>query len=284
MRAAFLGLGIMGLPMARNAARAGHEITAYNRTEHDFRELTQAGGKIVDSAAEAVADAEVVVVMLTGPEACDAVLLGPDGAGKALSGKLVVNMSTVPPAYTKTLAERLAAIGARFIDAPVSGSRQPAEEGTLVILAGGASDDVAAAEPVLSALGSKVVRCGPVGMGATMKLCVNLTLGTMAEGLAEGVELARSGGLSAETFLDVVLAGPLGNKLFAMKRPLLVSGDFAPQFPLKHMAKDLGFVVNMATETGADIPLGRANAELYRRAVEDGHGDIDFAGILSARK
>lgn len=276
----FIGLGIMGAPMAANLRKAGHPLIVYNRTAGKAAPLVQAGARVADTPAAVAAAADTVILMLTGPAAIDAVLSGPDGLlTKPLDGKRIINMSTVPPAYTAGLAETLAAHGAHLIDAPVSGSKKPAEDGTLVILAGGDEAEITAAEPLLLAMGKQVVRCGGTGHGSAMKMAVNLLLGTMMAGLAEAVTLGEKCGLDISVLLDTILAGPLGCGLFQLKREMLLAHDFPPQFPYKHMAKDLGFVLETAEDAGAPVPLGRTVAGLYRAEAEPALADQDFAAV-----
>lgn len=275
-RIGFLGLGIMGRPMTINLLKAGFDVTAHNRTPRDFSELKEAGASMAASPAECVRRAEVVILMLTGPEACDAML---ESEGVDLSGKLVVNMSSVPPDYSRELAGKVDRAGGRFVDAPVSGSQKPAQEGTLVILAGGDDADIDQAEEALLAMGKKVVRCGSAGSGAMMKMAVNLLLSVMMEGLAEMMDFGKKGGLSTETMLDVVLGGPLSNMLFELKREMFLTGEYPAQFPLKHMAKDSRFIVHTADNTGASIPCGRTAREFFNRAENEGLGEEDFAAV-----
>lgn len=281
MKIGIIGLGIMGVPMAKNIMGDGFELKAANRTPERFAPLEGTGATFTDSPRELAEWADVLVLMLTGPEAIDAMLFGTEGAAGSLGlGKTVVNMSTVPPSYTCELAELVTGTGASFVDAPVSGSKKPAEDGTLVILAGGRDSAIDAVEPVLLAMGSKVVRCGPTPAGSMMKMSVNLLLGAMMEGLAEMLNFGLRGGLSMDTMLEVVLGGPLSSGLFQLKEPMFHGCEFPPQFPAKHMAKDLKFVVDTAYETGARAPSAYSNLQLYRRAMAKGWGDDDFATVF----
>jgi 3-hydroxyisobutyrate dehydrogenase-like beta-hydroxyacid dehydrogenase len=272
----FIGLGIMGAPMAANLLRAGHALTVHNRTPDKAAPLLAAGATTAPSPAALARTADTIVLMLTGPQAIDAVLAGDAGLLAAdLAGKRIINMGTVPPAYAVALGKRLASHGAVLIDAPVSGSKAPAEAGTLLVLAGGEAAAIDAVEPVLLAMGKAVLRCGPIGTGSAMKMAVNLLLATMMAGLAEAVNLGEKSGLDTALLLDTVLAGPLGCGLFAMKRDMLVQGAYPAQFPLRHMAKDLGFIMQAAQDAGAPLPLGKTVAGLYAGGPED----EDFAAV-----
>ena len=282
-RIGFLGLGIMGTAMARNCLRAGHDVTVWNRSAEPAQALAEAGAKVAATPAAAAASGDVIICMLTGPEACREVLFGPEGAAKSLGpGKTVVNMSTVSPTFAREAATDVRATGAQYVDAPVSGSKKPAEEGTLVILAGGDAAAIDAVEPVLLSMGKKVARCGAAGMGSTMKVTVNVLLGAMVASLAETVRLGEALGLTRDALLDVVMAGPMANDLFRLKDPMLRAGEFPPQFPAKHMAKDLRFAVEAAAEAHAPSPLLAVLAPLYRKLVDEGLGEADFAAVIKA--
>lgn len=279
----FLGLGIMGTAMSRNCLKAGHEVMVWNRSPQPPQALAAAGATVAATPAEAAAYGDVVIVMLTGPEACQAVLFGPHGAAQSLRpGKIVVNMSTISPAYAREAAAKVRATGADYVDAPVSGSKKPAEDGTLVILAGGAEASIAAVEPVLLAMGKKVARCGEVGLGSTMKITVNVLLGVMAEGLAETVRLGEALGLTRDALLDVVMAGPMANDLFRLKDPMFRADAYPPQFPAKHMAKDLRFAKDAAAAAGAVTPTLAVLTALFDKLVAAGLGEADFAAVIKA--
>lgn len=279
-RIGFIGMGIMGVPMAKNLLKAGHALTVYNRTAEKCAPVAAEGAAIAATPLELTKACDVIIVMLTGPEAIDNAFFGDEGASEACDGKIVINMSTVSPAYSRELAANLDALGAAFVDAPVSGSKKPAEEGTLVILAGGEEKTISQVEPILLGMGKKVVRCGPAPNGSMMKMSINLLLGAMCEGLAEMISFGERGGLDRKTMLDVIMAGPLKNGLFELKAPMFEKGEFPAQFPAKHMAKDLKFVVDTAYETGASAPAAHVLLQLYRKAVAMGLGDDDFAAVF----
>ena len=275
----FIGLGIMGKPMAKNLAKAGYNVTIYNRTKPKPEDYP--GLKIAAHPAELSKACDVVIMMLTGPEAIGSLLWGPDGAGKDLGpGKVLVNMSTVSPAYTARLSSEVEEGGAVFIDAPVSGSKKPAEDASLVILAGGPKETVDELEPVFLGMGKKVVYCGQAPMGSMMKMSINLLLGSMMEGLCEMLNFGRKGGLSVETMLDVVLSGPMSCGLFKLKEGMLREGEYPPQFPLRHMSKDLKFVADTAYDLKACVPSVHSLQQLFSAAMAKGHGDEDFAAVM----
>ncbi len=280
MKVGFIGMGIMGVPMSKNVLKAGNEVMVYNRTPERIAPVTKAGAKAVQTPKAAAQGADALILMLTGPEAVDSVLFGENGVlGGIKPGTPIINMSTVSPAYSRQLNERLAASSAVLIDAPVSGSKKPAEDGTLIILAGGPKEKVKELESLLLTMGKKVVYCGEAGQGSSMKMAVNLLLGIMMEGFCEAVNFGQRCGLVTETLLEAFLAGPLSCGLFNLKAEMLKNDDFPPQFPLRHITKDLRFVLQTADENGAAIPIGSSLFQLFRLASGQHWGDMDFAVV-----
>jgi len=276
----FMGLGIMGSAMAANIVKAGYPLMVYNRTPGKAEPFADLGAGVASSPRALAHAAQVSIAMVTGPEALDELLWGKDGAASGLgANKVFINMSSVSPRFTRELAEKLAPSGATFIDAPVSGTKKPAAEGTLLILAGGLEEQVKGVEPLLLTMSKKVIYCGPVGQGSMMKMTINLLLGLMMAGLAEALNFGRLGGLSLDAMLDTVFSGPLNCGLFQVKAGMLKENDFPPNFPLKHMTKDCKFIVDTAYETGAPAPLGHLLLHLYRLGVSQNLGDEDFAAI-----
>lgn len=275
----FAGMGIMGSAMAANLLKAGFDVTVYNRTRSKTQPLAGAGAKVADDPGGLARAVDVVVFMVTDPQAVDDLLDGGvlDNLGP---GKVLVNMSTVSPEYARSAAERVTASGAGYVDAPVAGSKKPATDGTLVILAGGPDELVDRVQPAFEAMGKKVVRCGKAGQGSAMKMVVNSLLAVKLQALAEAVNLGRRCGLDQQAILDFVLAGPLGCGLYEVKRPMLESGDYPTQFPLKHMLKDLGLVLDTASQVGARMPLSSAAQATYFGARQSGLGDKDFAAVM----
>ncbi len=276
----FIGMGIMGSRMAANLLDKGFEVTVFNRTKRKTAPLAEAGARIAACPRELAAHAEAVILMLTGPEAIDAALDGKKGLLAGLRpGTIVANMGTISPYETKELAGRVKDAGGVFVDAPVSGSKKPAEDGTLIVLAGGTKKALAAMKPAFLAMGKKIVHCGPAGSGTAMKMSVNLLLGVMLEGLAEALVLGRRQGLDPDLVLQTILDGPLACPLFAMKKDMLTSGTYPAQFPLTHMAKDMRFVVAAARGSGTLAPVAVAAARQYLLAEDKGLGKADAAAI-----
>ncbi len=276
----FMGLGIMGRPMAENILHAGWPLCVFNRSRERTSILAALGAQVAASPYELAQDSDIVVCMVTGPEAVYALLTGETGCARGLKeGTVFVNMSTVSPAYAKEFAAGLLPLGVQYVDAPVSGSQRPAEEGSLVILAGGQKELVTDLEPLFLAMGKKVVHCGDVGMGAMAKMSANMLLGGMMGALAETLCFARQGGLTDDTLFDLLAGGPMACDLFAMKEEMLRNGRYPAQFPLRHMAKDLKFVLDTAYATGAHTPTASVMLQLYRSALAQGWGDVDFSAI-----
>lgn len=279
-RIGFMGMGIMGQAMAQNLLRHKFPLGVYNRTAARCAILAELGARAAPSPRALAEASDVLIAMVSGPEAVYALLTGENGCARALDEtKTFVNMGTVSPAYARELARAIEPLGATYVDAPVSGSKKPAEEGRLVILAGGDPGRIKALEPVFLAMGKAVVRCGGVGQGSMMKMAVNLLLGAMMLGLAEAAALARGGGLSLEALFAVLAAGPMQCGLFGLKEPMLKRRRYPAQFPLRHMRKDLRAVVDTAQDVGAYAPLAHAALNAFGAAASRGLGDADFAAV-----
>ncbi|MEJ2060193.1 MAG: NAD(P)-dependent oxidoreductase [Gammaproteobacteria bacterium] len=277
----FIGLGAMGAPMAWNIHKAGYGLTVYNRSPDASRPFADAGITVQTSPAAVARDSDTVIIMVSDPAALDAVLHGPEGVLAGLGqNSLAINMSTVDHAATLQAAEAVTGAGGRFIDAPVSGTVKPAEDGTLVVLAGGEAADIDEATPLLEAMGKAVVRCGAAGQGTHMKLVLNLMLGGMMELLAEGLMLSRRFGLDAEQVLGAIAAGPLGAPLYQMKGEMMVKGRFPKQFPIDLLFKDMNLVLGEAGRNGVPLPAIAAVREQLSAARALGHGDEDMAAII----
>jgi 3-hydroxyisobutyrate dehydrogenase-like beta-hydroxyacid dehydrogenase len=279
----FMGLGIMGSAMATNIAKAGYPVMVYNRTPDKSSALAGRGVEVAPSPKVLARDTDVIVAMVTGPEALEELLWGAEGAAQELNDrKTFVNMSTVSPRFTRELQQKLAPLDVAFIDAPVSGSKKPAQEGTLLILAGGDRQRVEALTPLFNTMGKKVIYCGESGQGSMMKMVVNLLLGVMMEGFCEALNFGKLGGLTMEAMLDTILSGPLNCALYQMKLDMIAQDDFPASFPLQHMTKDFKFVLDTALETGASVPAAHTALQLYRLAVGKQWGELDFAAVHRA--
>jgi 3-hydroxyisobutyrate dehydrogenase-like beta-hydroxyacid dehydrogenase len=280
-RIGFIGLGAMGSRMARNIAKGGYALGVYNRNLARAESFRAEGAAVHATPAELAADSEAVVVMVTDPVALADVLAGEQGLLAGLrKGALVINMSTVSPEATLAAARDIEDAGGRFIDAPVSGTVKPAEEGTLVVLAAGDSRDVDAAESLLRTMGKAVVRCGAVGQATRMKLVLNLMLAGMMQALAEGLSLAESQALDGAAVLEAISGGPLAAGLYTMKGGMMLGNEFSKQFPVDLLFKDLNLVLDAAGKAHQSLPMTAAIRETFSAARALGYGDEDMAAVI----
>ncbi len=277
----FMGLGIMGAAMAANILKAGYPLMVFNRTPDKAQDLARMGAGVASSPKALAHAADIIIAMVTGPEAINSLVFGPTGAAAEFNPKKTfINMSSVSPQFTRDLAERLAGTGVTFIDAPVSGTKKPAEDGALVILAGGKQDKINELDPLFLTMGKKVIYCGPMGQGSMMKMFINLLLGVMMEGFAEAVNFGRLGGLDLEAMLETVFSGAMNAPMFQVKAPNFRDKNYPPAFPLKHLCKDAKFLLDTAYELGAPVPGGQMLLHLYRLGVAQGWGDQDISAIM----
>lgn len=277
----FMGLGTMGSAMATNILKGGYSLVIYNRTQEKTDTLRELGAEIAASPQVLASVSDAVITMVTGPKALADLLWGNQGAAQALTAeKVFINTSTVSPRFTREMTRRLLPTGATVIDAPVSGSRMAAEEGSLLVLAGGDRERIATVTPLLETFARKVVYCGDVGSGSMMKITINFLLASMMEGLAEALTFGKTGGLSTGTILEVIQAGPLGCALFGNKASMILEDDFPASLPLKQITKDLKFMLDTAYDSGANVPTGSVLLQLYRLGVSQGWGELDFSAIV----
>lgn len=281
----FIGLGAMGSAMAHNVRKGGFQLSVYNRTPDRCRSFQDAGIKVFTSPAELALSNDAIIIMVTDPVALNAVLNGDNGILAGLGNKpagtsLVINMSTVSPDATLNTAREVNAVGARFVDAPVSGTVKPAEDGTLIILAAGEDSDLAMAEPLLNTMSKAVIRCGTVGQATRMKLVLNLILAGMMQSLAEGLSLAGTQGLDGHAVLNALSGGPLGAGLYQMKGNMMLAQEFHKQFPVDLMFKDLNLVLETAGQAHLPLPMTAAIRESFSAARGLGYGDEDMAAII----
>jgi len=281
MRVAVLGTGIMGAPMARNLRKAGHEVRAWNRSTDKAEALAGDGVEPVAEIADAARGADVVVTMLSDGDAVESVV---DEALEAMDGAVLVQTSTIGPDATTRVAERAAAAGIPFVDAPVLGTKAPAEEGKLIVLASGPEGVRERVEPVFDAVGAKTLWVGEAGAGSRLKLVINTWLLALTEGLAEAIALAEALEVDPQTFLDAIDGGPMGPPYASMKGKLMIERDFPPSFPLELALKDARLALEAAEKQGLRVGLLAAVVEQMDRAVEAGHGREDMAATIHATR
>jgi 2-hydroxy-3-oxopropionate reductase len=277
----FIGLGIMGAPMAANLVAAGHEVTGYNRSPAKVAALVERGAKGASTVAEAVRGADVVITMLPdSPDVLD-VVTGEDGVlAHSHPGQLLVDMSTIRPEVSRQVAEAAAAKGVKALDAPVSGGEAGAVEGKLSIMVGGDAEAFGAARPVLEAMGTTIVHVGPSGSGQTVKAANQLIVAGNIQLLAEAVVFLERSGVDLERSIEVLGGGLAGSTVLNRKAPNMIKRDFTPGFRLELHHKDLGIVTTAAREAGVVIPLGAAAAQLVGAMVARGDGGLDHSGLL----
>lgn len=279
----FIGLGIMGTPMAKNLIRAGFRLTVWNRTAEKCAPLMELGATQAASPRQVVESSDITIAMLADPAAAEAVCRGGEGVVAGIRpGKGYVDMSTVAPETSQAVAAAVRGAGGLFLEAPVSGSKKPAEDGTLVILAAGDRPLFDQAQPALAAMGKKILFLGDVGQGARMKLVANMVMGGMMTMLCEGLTLGDRAGLNPEDILEVLDAGAMSNPMFRLKGPQIIQGSFPPAFPLKHMQKDLRLALNLGNQLGQALHTTAAANELFKTALGMGLGENDFAAVSRA--
>ncbi|TCP51998.1 2-hydroxy-3-oxopropionate reductase [Tamaricihabitans halophyticus] len=278
---AFLGLGIMGAPMAVNLLRAGFDVVGYNRSRAKVDAFVAAGGRGADSIAEAVAGADVVVTMLPDSPDVRDVMFADDGVlAHTAAGALLVDCSTIRPDVAREVAESSAARGVRALDAPVSGGEQGAIDGKLSIMVGGADADFAAARPVLDAMGTTVVHVGPAGSGQTVKAANQLIVAGNIQLVAEAVVFLEAHGVDTDSAVRVLGGGLAGSKVLEVKGAGMTGRTFTPGFRAELHHKDLGILTSAARDAGTATPLGAVVAQLMGALVAQGHGELDHSALI----
>ncbi|HEY4188490.1 MAG TPA: NAD(P)-dependent oxidoreductase [Polyangia bacterium] len=277
MRVGFIGLGIMGGGMAGNLLAKGHALTVWNRTAERAAKLRAAGAAWADSPRALAAASEVVCTCVADPAALLGVSEGRDGFLAGLSpGTLVIDFSTVGPAAVRQLDEACRARDARFLAAPVTGSKNAAAAGTLLLMCGGSPETFAAAQPILGAVGAKAILVGDVVQAAQMKLVGNLMIAHMVEALSEGTALAAGAGIGIEKVLEVVQASGYASPFWDFKGKALAARDFSTHFSIDLMHKDLTLALGLGDKQGVPLPGTSAIREVFQLARAQGKGDRDI--------
>ena len=277
---AALGTGVMGAPMARNLARAGHEVRAWNRSPDKAAALRDDGVDVHDDPAAAAAGADVVLTMLADADA----VLDVARRAKLAEGQIWWQASTIGIEGIEHCAALAQETGAVLVDAPVLGTRMPAEEGKLVVLASGPDSALDSLAPLFEAVGLRAMRLGPAGTATRLKLAVNLWVLAVTQGTAETIAFAQALGVEPEWVLEALEGGALDLPYFRMKSKLMLDEDFPASFALALAAKDARLVAEAAERNGADLPIARAVAERFTQATEAGHGDEDMAATYRLSK
>lgn len=277
MRIAFLGLGIMGKPMAQNLVKAGHDVKVWNRTP----------GKIVGGAhgaatpKEAAKDAEIVWLCVSDTAAVEQVLFGKDGVIESLKpGAIVVDSSTILPSASLKFAESVRARGGEFVDAPVTGSKTGAESGQLIFIVGARQETFDQLQPLFSAMGKSAVRVGENGKGLAAKLSMNLMIALTFEGFAEALVLAKKQGVNLEPLMSLISQSMVRSGVVDYKAPFVLSRDFTANFPMKLMHKDINLMLEAARQNGVKLPALETVDKIYQKSRAEGQSDLDYAATL----
>ncbi|MEK9752960.1 MAG: NAD(P)-dependent oxidoreductase, partial [Rhodospirillaceae bacterium] len=279
----FIGLGMMGRPMARNLHRAGAAMTVHNRSRPAMDELTAEGMAAAPSPATAAGVADVVITMLTDTPAVKKVIAGPGGIlGSARPGLLVIDMSTTKLPVTRALAARLAEKGADFVDAPVSGGTIGAEAGSLIIMAGGSDAAIARAMPIFEVLGSRTTHVGDVGAGQVAKAANQVIVGLNIGAVAEALTLARHAGVDPARVRNALKGGFADSRVLEVHGERMVTGKLQPGARATVQRKDMDQAVELASQLGIELPATRLSRELYDKLIAAGFGDLDHAALIKA--
>ncbi|QIN29454.1 2-hydroxy-3-oxopropionate reductase [Brevibacterium luteolum] len=279
---AFIGLGIMGLPMAKNLQAAGFSVTGYNRTPAKAQKLAEAGGTAAASVAEAVAGADVIITMVPDSPDVEAVLTGDEGVlANAEKGAVWIDNSTIRPDVARELAEQARDAGLRPLDAPVSGGEQGAIDAALSIMVGGEKADFDSVSDVFEAVGKTIIHVGPAGSGQTVKAANQLIVAGNIQMLAEAVIFLEAYGVDMESALTVLGGGLAGSKVLDQKGQKMLERSFEPGFRLELHHKDMGIVTAAAREAGVVTPLASAVAQFIASTVQQGNGGLDHSGLLT---
>ncbi|OIW02334.1 hypothetical protein TanjilG_11228 [Lupinus angustifolius] len=285
MEVGFLGLGIMGKAMSINLLRHGFKVTVWNRTLSKCDELVEHGASIGETPAAVIKKCKYTIAMLSDPSAALSVIFDKDGVLEQISnGKGYIDMSTVDDDTSLKISEAIKAKGGDFLEAPVSGSKKPAEDGQLVILAAGDKALYDEIVPAFDVLGKKSFYLGEVGNGAKMKLVVNMIMGSMMNAFSEGLTLAERSGLNPATLLDVLDLGAISNAMFKLKGPTMLKNSYSPAFPLKHQQKDMRLALALGDENAVSMPVAAAANEAFKTARSLGLGDLDFSAVHETLK
>lgn len=279
LKLGWIGLGNMGNPMVKNVLKAGFEVKVFNRTKKKETELIALGATSATSPQELIQNCDLVITMLSNDDAVKDVFESASGLlSKDHPGKTIINMSTVSPETSRYLATICTSHKVHFIDAPVSGSVKPAQEGSLVILVGSSTEDYQYAKPVFDVLGKIAIHVGDAGVASSAKLAINYLLGLNLQGLAETVLFAEKNGVSKENMLAIINEGACGNGITNIKANSILNNSYPAAFALKHLVKDL----RLAKEAGLDSPLIHPLYDSYLTAQQEGLGDEDVMAIITS--
>ncbi|MCA1718924.1 MAG: 2-hydroxy-3-oxopropionate reductase [Actinobacteria bacterium] len=278
----FIGLGIMGGPMAQNLMETGYELVLYNRTTEKAEEIADDGATVAESPKEVAESCDVVVLMLPDSPQVEEIVEGEDGVLEGLKeGALIVDMSTISPVVTRELAEKIEERGASMLDAPVSGGEPGAQQGTLAIMAGGSEEDFERARPLLEVMGDAITHVGPTGAGQTAKAANQIVVAVTLEGISEALVLASKAGVAPEKILEAISGGLAGSNVMEAKKENFLEHDFEPGFRVDLHHKDLGIALATGREYGVSLPVTAIVDQMLESLKTKGRGDRDHSAILT---
>jgi 2-hydroxy-3-oxopropionate reductase len=276
----FVGLGIMGKPMAENLVEAGYDLVVYNRTREKAEELE--GVQVAGSPREVAENSDIIITMLPDSPQVEEVLAGEDGVFEGIKdGALIVDMSTISPVVTEELSEKAREQGASMLDAPVSGGDVGAIDGTLSIMVGGSDEDFGRALPLFEVMGDTVIHVGPVGTGQVVKAANQIVVALTIEAVSEALVLGSRGGVAPEKILDVLGGGLAGNKVMEVKREKMLDHSFDPGFKVELHHKDLGIALAAGREYGVTLPVTAIVDQMLQDLITNGRGDRDHSALLT---
>ncbi len=279
-RVGFIGLGIMGKPMAKNLLAAGFAVTVHSRSAGPVDEVVAAGAGRGASPKDVAATSDVIITMLPDTPDVESVLLGDSGvASGAAAGALVIDMSTIDPGPARVFAATLAERGVAMVDAPVSGGEKGAIEGTLSIMVGGEESDVARAKPLFDVLGSTIVHVGGSGAGQVCKACNQLVVGATIEAVAEALSLAEHSGVDPAKVREALMGGFAGSKILEIHGQRMLDRSYEPGFRARLHAKDAGIVLKAAADSGSPVPSFQVVAAQLAKLVAAGGGELDHSAL-----
>ncbi len=277
----FIGLGLMGKPMAHNVLRAGYRLIVWNRTPSRADDLVRAGALRAASPQETAAQSDLLVTVVSDPPALEQVLWGPSGAMNGLrAGSVLIDSSTVSPELAQRVAQACLTRGVDFLDAPVTGGTWGAAKGELVFMVGGPPETLDRARGLLETMGQKIFLLGPHGAGQTVKLGMNLLLALEVDAFAEALALVTAAGVEAERLVEVMQSSMGRAPLLDVKAPLMLKGEFPASFPLRLMHKDLRLALDLAREHGVELPAGQAAYATYSKVKDSASDDPDYSAVL----
>ena len=281
-RIGFIGIGLMGQPMARRLLETGYSLTVWNRTAEKAGSLLAAGAKWASSPRTLAQASEVVITMVTDSSASEEICCGSNGVlAGAHPGLTLIDMSSIAPEMSRSIAERAKAKGVPMLDAPVTGNPKVASEGKLGIMVGGPKETFEACLPIFQKMGVKVIHVGGNGMGTTLKLINNLVMGVAIEAASEALVLAKKAGIDPQKVIEITSVGGARTGAMEVRGPWMVQHDFSPHFSANNMYKDLSSALKLAEEVGVSLPATSISCEILRAAKSQGKGDLDSAVVIT---